>query len=224
MKRDRKLHWRRTVLFGVPVLYVVLGLLHPTANPEVGDDTALWIWLHLAQFVLIGGLAYVLRSLVDGLDNRAAALARALIIPFVIVYTTLDAILGLAWGIVAQKANQLATADQPAAQQLVHDLLEPSPAGYVLYFGAGLLWLCVVIAMVFALAPSAPKGALRLIAFGGVLFGVGHAPPTGPLGMAMFLAGVVWLELRPRPPLVVSVDEARTSPVAPAYDIGRAVG
>jgi hypothetical protein len=162
--------------------------------------------------------------LVADLDNRAAAIARALIIPFVIVYTTLDAILRLAWGIVAQKANQLATADQPAAQQLVHDILEPSPAGYVLYFGAGLLWLCVVIAIVFALAPSAPKGAIRLMAFGGVLFGVGHAPPTGPLGMAMFLAGVVWLELRPRFPLVASRDGARTAPVAPAFEISRAGG
>ena len=56
---------RRAFLFGVPFLYVVLGLLHPTANPEVGDETALFINLHIAQLFLIGGLAYVLWLLVD---------------------------------------------------------------------------------------------------------------------------------------------------------------
>jgi hypothetical protein len=31
--------WRRVVLLGVPSLYILLGLLHPTANPELGDET-----------------------------------------------------------------------------------------------------------------------------------------------------------------------------------------
>jgi hypothetical protein len=32
---------RRGVLFGVPLLYLVHGLLHPTSNPELGDETGL---------------------------------------------------------------------------------------------------------------------------------------------------------------------------------------
>jgi drug/metabolite transporter (DMT)-like permease len=39
---------------------------------------------------------------------------------------------------------------------------------------------------------------LVLMILGALLFAVGHPKPTGPIGMAFFLAGVVWLELRPR--------------------------
>lgn len=188
---------RRPVLFGVPFLYVVLGLVHP-ANPEVGDETGLFIWLHVIQLVLIGGVAYMFWLLVDGLESRSARVARALTIPFVIVYTAVDSVLGIAWGIAAKKANELPVADQAAAGRLIDDLLEPAPLGYVLYFGAGLLWLAVVLAIVVALGQRAPGPALALMAIGALVFAVGHARPTGPIGMALFLAGVAWLELRPR--------------------------
>ena len=139
----------------------MLGLLHPTANPEVGDETGFFIGLHVAQLVLIGGLAYMFWLLIEGLDSRAARAARALILPFVIVYTALDAVLGIAWGIVVEKANDLPVADQPAAGRLVDSLLEPEPLGYVLYFGAGLLWLAVALSVVAALWPRAPRPLSR---------------------------------------------------------------
>ena len=72
--------WRRVLLLGVPSLYVVLGILHPTANPELGDETDLFVRLHIAQLFLIVGLAWVLWLLVEGVTNRAATLARALIV------------------------------------------------------------------------------------------------------------------------------------------------
>ena len=72
-------------------------------NPGVGDETGLFIWLHIAQLFLIGGRAYLLWLLVEGFDSRAARVARALILPFVILYTALDAVLGIAWGIAAER-------------------------------------------------------------------------------------------------------------------------
>jgi len=171
--------------------------LHPTANPEVGDETGFFIGLHVAQLVLIGGLAYMFWLLIEGLGSRAARAARALILPFVIVYTALDAVLGIAWGIVVEKANELPVADQPTAGRLVDSLLEPEPLGYVLYFGAGLLWLAVALTVVAALWPRAPRPALALMAIGATVFALGHARPVGPIGMTLFLAGIAWLELRP---------------------------
>ncbi len=197
MEGERRMRVRRAVLFGVPLLYVVLGLLHAD-NPEIGDETGLFIWLHIGQLFLIGGLAYLLWLLVDGLESRAAKVARALILPFVVLYTALDAVLGIAWGIVAEKANELPVADQPAAGRLIDALLEPEPLGYILYFGAGLLWLAVVLTVVVALWKAAPKPALVLMAAGATVFALGHAQPVGPIGMTLFLAGVAWLELRPR--------------------------
>jgi hypothetical protein len=211
MAGARSILFRRACLFGVPSLYLVLGLLHPPDNPELGEETGFFIGLHVAQLFLIGGLAYTLWLLVERLDSRAARLARVLILPFVIVYTALDSVLGIAWGIAAEKANALPAADQAAAGRLIDDLLEPEPLGYVVYFGAGLLWLAVALAVVAALWTRAPRPALALMAAGAIVFTLGHARPMGPIGMAFFLAGVVWLELWPprgdaRP--VVSVQRA----------------
>ena len=198
MENERSILRRRTILFGVPFLYLVLGLLHPTSNPEVGDETGLFVGLHVVQLFLIGGLAYTLWLLVEGFDSRAARMARALILPFVIVYTTLDSVLGIAWGIAAQKANELPAADQAAAARLIHDLNEPGLFGYIGYFGAGLLWLAVALTVVAALGQKASRPALALMALGATVFALGHARPMGPIGMALFLAGIAWLELRPR--------------------------
>jgi hypothetical protein len=198
MEGERSILVRRAVLFGVPFLYLVLGVAHPTSNPELGDETGFFIGLHVVQLFLIGGLAYALWLLVDGLDSRAARFARALVLPFVIVYTALDSVLGIAWGIVAEKANELPVTDQPAAGRLIDALLEPEPLGYVLYFGAGLLWLAVALTVVIALATRAPRPALILMAIGALVFALGHARPVGPIGMAFFLVGIAWFELRPR--------------------------
>jgi cbb3-type cytochrome oxidase subunit 3 len=74
---ERSILLRRVVLFGVPLLYLVRGVSHPTSNPELGDETGPFIGLHFAQLFLIGGLAYLLWLLVEGLDGRAARVARA---------------------------------------------------------------------------------------------------------------------------------------------------
>ena len=198
---DDRSPWRRVILIGVPVLYVLLGLLHPTANPELGDETDLFVGLHIAQLFLIMGLAYWLWFLVDGVEGRAATIARALIIPFVVAYTALDAILGIAWGIAAETANDLPAVDQSGAGRLVDELIsgDPDPRGLILYWGAGLLWLAVALTAVAALRNTAPLGALVLMSLGAAVFALGHAPPMGPVGMGLILAGIVLAEFRPRP-------------------------
>jgi hypothetical protein len=198
---DGRSQWRRVVLLGVPVLYILLGLLHPMANPELGDETDLFVGLHVAQLFLIMGLGYWVWFLVEEVDGRAATVARALIIPFVVVYTAMDAILGIAWGIAAETANDLPAADQGGAGRLVEELVsgDPDPRGLALYFGAGLVWLVTMLAAVAALRNTAPLGALVLVSLGAAVFALGHAPPTGPVGMGLVLGGVAWVELRPRP-------------------------
>ena len=191
---------RRVVLLVVPSLYILLGLLHPTANPELGDETDLFIGLHIAQLFLIAGLAYVLWLLVEGVAGRAATVARALILPFAVAYTALDAVLGIAWGIAAEAANDLPAKDQPGAGRLVDALIsgDPDPRGLILHWGAGLLWLAAALAVVLALSRTAPVGALVSMSLGAAVFTLGHAPPVGPVGMGLFLLGIAWAEFRPR--------------------------
>lgn len=197
MTVDRKLI-RRTVLFGTPLLYIVLGLLHPMEDPGLGEATGLFIGLHFAQMFLIAGLAYSLWLLVDGLESRAATVTRALILPFVILYTTLDAIAGLGMGDLVRMANELPAAEQATLGPFIEELREPDIGGYVIYLGAGLSWVAAVVAATVAVKRSGPRSALVLMALGALIFAVGHPKPTGPIGMSLFLAGVIWLELRPR--------------------------
>jgi hypothetical protein len=197
MESDHRLLMRRTVLFGTPLLYLVLGLLHPNPDPGFGDDTGLFIGLHIAQLFLIAGLAYSLWLLVDGLESRAATIARALILPYVITYSAFDAVAGIAMGTFVREANAAPAADQAAAERLIDALREETWSGYLFYFLTALIWVAAVLAVVIALRKSAPRAALVLMGLGAAIFAVGHPQPTGPVGMALFLAGVVWLELRP---------------------------
>lgn len=75
-------------------------------------------------------------------------------------------------------------ADQAAAGRLIDALLEPAPLGYILYFGAGLLWLAVALTVVTALGKKAPRPALVLMAMGAIVFALGHARPVGPIRTA----------------------------------------
>ena len=198
MEGTNRIDLRRAVLFGTPFLYIVLGILHPMEDPGMGEATGLFIGLHFAQMFLIAGLAYSLWLLVDGLESRAATVTRALILPFVILYTTLDAIAGLGMGDLVRMANESSAAEQATLGPFIEELREPDVAGYVIYLGAGLSWFAAVVAAVVALRRRGPRAALGLMALGALIFAVGHPKPTGPIGMGLFLAGVVWLELRPQ--------------------------
>lgn len=198
MQSDNRILLRRTVLFGTPLLYIVLGIIHPMEDPGMGEATSVFIGLHFAQLFLIGGLALSLWFLVDGLDSRAATLTRALILPYVILYTTLDAIAGLAMGDVVATANALPAADQAAAGRLIDDLREEEITGYLFYAAVGLAWLGAALSAIVAVRHRAPRPALALMGFGALIFAVGHPKPFGPTGMALFLAGIIWLELRPQ--------------------------
>jgi hypothetical protein len=197
MTADR-LTIRRTVLFGTPLLYIVLGIIHPMEDPGLGEATGVFIGLHFAQMFLIAGLAYSLWLLVDGIERRAATVTRALILPFVILYTTLDAIAGLGMGDLVRMANDLPAAEQATLGPFIEELREPDIGGYVIYLGAGLSWFAAVVAAAVALKRRGPRAALVLMALGALIFAVGHPKPTGPIGMSLFLAGVIWLELRPQ--------------------------
>ena len=74
---------------------------------------------------------------------------------------------------------------------------DPDPRGLILYWGAGLLWLTVALAVVAALRDTAPPGALVSMALGAAVFAIGHAPPMGPIGMGLFLLGIAWTEFHP---------------------------
>jgi hypothetical protein len=204
---------RRAVLFGAPLLFYIAGVLHP-AKLVVGEDDRLFLGLHLALPFVICLLAWSLVLLVDGVHNRAATLARVLVIPFAIAYTAFEAVAGIARGAFVWKANDLPAEGQPAAAQLISSVSH-SGLARPLYLTSSALWLAAALSVVVALRRSAPIPALVLMALGAILFAKTHVRPWGPGGMAAFLAGVVWFELR-----APKAEQAAGAPTLP-IDAGR---
>jgi hypothetical protein len=186
---------QRIALYGGPLGYIALGLVHPINDPQVGDDAGFFVLLHVFQPVLIGLMAYALWTLVEGLPGLAAKVARFAVVPYVIAYTAFDSIIGIAKGVLVVEASEYSAADQAVVQRVLDG---DHWVGYAVFIAAGLSWLVAVVAVAMAVAQIAPLRVSLLIGIGGLIFALGHPKPPGPIGMTLFLAGVALLELRYR--------------------------
>jgi hypothetical protein len=194
---DEREAWLRRAFFATAVVgYFVIGAIHP-ADLEVGDETALYLWIHLVQLVLILLIAWGTWLLVKDLPGRAAKVARVAIVPYAIVYSAFDAIAGVAIGIVIRGANGLSAAEGAAVQRVFDDsdgVTEALTAGF--YVAGGLTWFVMAVAAAIAVKPIGGLGPTLLMAIGAAIFAVGHPFPPGPIGIALFGIGIAWLEVR----------------------------
>jgi hypothetical protein len=189
--------WLRRGFFAVAIVgYFIIGAIHPP-DLEVGDETALYLWIHLVQLVLILLIAWGTWLLVKDLPGRAAKVARVAIVPYAIVYSAFDAIAGLAIGIVMREANGMSPADGAVVQRIFDDsdgVTEALTAGF--YVAGGLTWFVMALAAAIAVKPIGGLGPTLLMAIGAAVFAVGHPFPPGPIGIALFGIGLAWLEVR----------------------------
>jgi hypothetical protein len=194
---DKRETWlRRSFLFLGVVGYIVLGAIHPD-DIEVGDETALYLWIHIVQPVLILLLAWGTWLLVKDLPGRASQAARVAIVPYAIAYSIFDAIAGIATGVVVREANGLSASEGAAVQRVFDDadgITEALSAG--VYVAGGLAWFIMAFAAALAVKQIGGLGPTLLMAIGAAIFAVGHPFPPGPIGIALFGLGVAWLELR----------------------------
>jgi hypothetical protein len=200
---------RRGVLFGAPLGYIVLGLVHPD-DPDVGDDATFFIYLHVVQLFLIALVAYALWLLVEGVDSRAATVVRIGVLPYAVFYTAFDSLAGIATGLIAQEGGNLSAADGAAVQRLLDNLGE-EPLLAFSYLASGITWLVPAAAAALALRDRVPIWVTVVMVVGAAVFAVAHPWPPGPIGMTLYLFGIAWHELRPRPALTPEV----TAPAPP---------
>ena len=186
--------WLRRSIFATAVVgYFIIGVMHP-ADIEVGDETTLYIGIHLVQPVLILLLAWGIWLLVKDLPGRAAQVARVAIVPYAIAYSMFDAIAGVSLGGIVRLANDASTADAAAVQRLMDSGTDY--VGAAIWVASGLTWFVMALAAAIAVKPIGGRGPTLLMAIGAAIFAVGHPFPPGPIGIALFGLGVAWLELR----------------------------
>jgi cytochrome bd-type quinol oxidase subunit 2 len=205
---------RNLVIFGAPLSYVVIGAVHPL-ELSVGDDPDLYIGIHFVQLFSIWGMALLLRYLIEGVDNRAARVARVAILPYAIVYSALDGMAGVAVGVLVRLANGMAIVEQQAFQRLL-DQAETDPFVLILNLATAVCWLVAAVAAVLSLRSRAPAGALALLLIGAAIFAVGHPFPPGPIGMMLFIGGLAWLQLSQRQDEAVATSGTPGAAAAPA--------
>src|SRR4029453_12042283 len=118
----------------------------------VGDETTLYLALHLVQPVFVLLLAWGTWLLVKGLPGRAAQIARIAIVPYAIAYSMLDAIAGVALGQAVREANRLSAADGAVVQRILDGSGGQDYIGIVIFVASGLTWFVMGLA-----APLAAK-------------------------------------------------------------------
>ena len=191
---DEREAWLRRACFLVAVVgYIIIGAIHP-AEIEVGDDTTLYIGIHLVQPFFILLLAWGTWLLVKDLPGRAAQVARIAIIPYAIAYSMFDAIAGVALGGIVRLANDASAADGAVVQRLMDTGTDY--VGMVLFVASDLSWFVMALAAAIAVKPIGGLGPTLLMAIGAAIFAVGHPFPPGPIGIALFGLGLLWLEIR----------------------------
>lgn len=188
---------RRAAVATAVAGYFVLGVLHPF-EINVGDETTLYLTLHLVQPFLILLLAFSIWLLVKDLPGRAAQVARVAILPYAIAYSMLDAIAGIALGQIIREANGMSAADAAVVQRAL-DASDPDFIGIGIFVASGLTWLVAALAAAVAVKQVGGLGPTLLMAVGAAIFAVGHPFPPGPIGIALFGLGIAWLELRRAP-------------------------
>jgi hypothetical protein len=189
---------RLALLLGTPVLLGAALWFHPAGTGQIYDSIApiadRWLAYHALLLPLFGLLGCCLYVLLDEYDGPAGRLGRVGVAVYFVCYVAFEAVAGIATGLVARGAQGLPEAQQAGVAAALQATMAPilvlavaGTAGALLAVGA------LVLRLRRDGAPAAPVALL----FGAPLTAFGHGgAKLDVLGMALFLAGVAWLELR----------------------------
>jgi len=190
---------RRIVLFGTPVVLIILELGHPLLdhmNPikMLAPIALWWIVLHVLLIPLFALMGYSLFLLLQGVQSKAATISRVATVVFVAFEVGYDTAVGLNSGILVYNATTLPTAQQSVVQQALQQLYG-NPAivvSYYVFFVAGIIALC---SAAWALSQVGVSRLPVIILLGTLISTYSHALPYGPIGTTCFLIAVLWIEL-----------------------------
>jgi hypothetical protein len=199
---------RWLLMIGVPLVLVAVEWQHPAgANANVyvtlKPMAQEWLNIHLVQLPLFGLMFVAALNLTWGLKGKWPWVSRVALWFFVVFYTALDAIAGLAVGtILVHQTAQMNTATVAAVvQQLFNDPIVGGDSSVVSLIGSW-AWLIAILWAVLALywenrqRPTwqVVVPSLLLIGSGYALF-TGHARPYGPIAFALFALASLWFEI-----------------------------
>lgn len=204
-------------LIGVPLVWGILLLFHPTGDsdlyyPIVTDQLTAWLTVHLGTMFLLPLMAGVVWLLLRGVPGTAARIGRLALVPFVLLYTAFEVLVGLGSGLIVDQINSMPAGDVATGSQLLQDFNE---SALILVFStAGTIsWIVASVAAGVALMrqTSAPILVPVLLAVAAPPIAI-HVTPFGPAGLALFILAVVLTVYRGRSTARAHAPHPRPSP------------
>jgi hypothetical protein len=177
---------------GVPLLWAVVLLLHPTGDPTevfdvIQDEHSAWMFVHLTTVAFIPLMAVVVHHLLRGVESTPARISRWAMPAFITTYGAFEALMGLGTGIIVGSAH----AADPARADLLQDFMDSGWIRLVEQLGTLSLGVMLVGAA-FALRRAGRIGpwnvAAIFVAAAPISF---HVPPFGQVGLVLFVAAVL---------------------------------
>jgi hypothetical protein len=199
---------RWLLMLGVPIALIVLESRHPSGfdddvygglGPMAGD----WLRIHLLQLPLFGLIGIAALNLTWGLEGFWPWLSRVAVWFFLIFYTAMDAIAGLAVGTIL--SHQTAGMDTRTVAAIVQFLFRDpvvGGVGSVISVAGSFGWLIAIFAAIIAIvmANGTRPWWMRLVpsmllAVCGVVLLENHANPYGPIAFFCFASASLWFEI-----------------------------
>jgi hypothetical protein len=182
-------------LLAAPLLWIVPALLHPTGNPYAGiaDEADRWLFVHIAQLLLLPFVGALVWVLLTGLESVAARVARAAVVMWLVFFSAFDAIAGIATGVLSRHANTLAGEEREGFAAAIDFLFNDSlliGGGFSVLASVGhSAWIVVAIAAAVALHKAGARRAIVVAMLLSVLL-ASHSGIGATIGLiGLFVAG-----------------------------------
>ncbi|QVQ53008.1 hypothetical protein J4H86_04155 [Spiractinospora alimapuensis] len=218
--------FRRFVTVAAPLVLAIVLVAHPRGESHhhtMMDNPLLWLGLHVALLPLFGLLTLSVMALTRGLAGAAAVASRAFAGIFVVSYTAMDAVAGVASGVLAVRAQDLAPNEQRLVAEQVNafttDFTAPldgagGPVTLITMAG-GVSWGLAVVLAAVALRRGghASTGAFILMLAGAPFFV--HDAPIAPVALGALALGAALVHRRAianSAQSAAEVDGARATP------------
>lgn len=197
-----------TLVLSGPLLLTLVAIIHPTGADLVANASHhpdLWLTVHVLQLPLFGLVALSLFFLAYGRGGLARGINLLGVWLFLVFYTAMDTLAGIASGVLATRAQDLPSDEQQVILDqipaLSADFSAPLTgagwAAFTLTVLGGLGWVMATIgAAVVLRTKGIPLGACILVGLGALYFM--HDMPTAPFAAASLLLGTVWAVVHAR--------------------------
>lgn len=190
------------VLLAAPLLWLVPAAVHPVGEPYQGiaDDVDRWIFVHVAQLMLMPFLAAGVWLVLDGLRSVAAWVARSALVLWLVFFSAFDAVAGIGTGVLTRHANSL-TGDEREGVVAAIDFLWADSllanGGFSILGNLGhLSWVVVAIAAAMALYEARAGRVVVTAMFASVLFASHSGLGAGVGLIALFVAELLTFRRR----------------------------